>query len=62
MSCDRATLALLIQVASGSGWSETEVAAVVVAFGLDRAIEAAGVQAAERFLSAMLSRLRREDI
>ena len=54
-------LALLIQDASGSGLSEIEVAAAMVAFGLDLAIEAAGPRAAEQFLSAMMSRLRRED-
>jgi hypothetical protein len=54
-------LALLIHDASGSGWRETEVAAAMVAFALDRTIEAAGPQAVEQFLSAMLARLRRAD-
>ena len=49
---------VLTQEAVDAGWTEAEVIVAIVGFALDRAIEAAGPQAAEHFLAAMQVRLR----
>ena len=51
-------LALLIQDAIDVGWHETEVIAAIVGFAVNRAIEGAGLQGAEEFLSVVQEQLR----
>ena len=45
--------------AVAAGWHETEIIAVFIGFALTRAVEGAGFEAAQEFLSAAQERLRR---